>query len=370
MTDIGRFNDTIHTIYETILDLSSWPETIRKVVEFVGGHAGMIALCDPVDLSYVMSCHYGIDLERYAEFDLRYRQINPLAFAPCFVDVGGVLTVGDAMDYDEFAACRFAREWALPQRFVDCVCLVTHKDARTYGMVMVMLAERAAAEHREAMELVAPHLLRALHISRLMQTAADRLASFAVAIDALPTAVFMLDRSALVIEANPAGERLLAGGELVRRRAGHLFAASDSATRALHGAVRACAEGREGAGAASVPLADAGQSPLALVVPLSQPGGYLSGERHQAVAAVFVSGVEAPLRLPPELLRQRYALTPSELRIFMWIVEGRRVGDIADISGTSVNTVKTHIHRLLAKTGVRRQADLVRLVVSIAAPSC
>lgn len=365
MASLDRFNETIHTIYETVLDQSAWPETIRKVVEFVGGHAGMVALCDPVDLSYVLTCHFGIDLERYAEFDRHYRQINPLNFAPCFIEVGGLLTVSDAMDYDEFVSCRFAREWALPQRFVDCVCLVTNKDARTYGMVMVLLAERASAAHREAMELVAPHLLRALHISRLMQDAADRLESFSAIVTALPTAVFIVDARCGLIHVNPAGNRLLAAGELVGQRAGHLLAFPEEAGRALETAVHACAGASSPSGATSLLLASVGRQSLALVIPLPQSRSFLSGGAHRAAAAVFVSGVDAPLLLPPELLRQRYGLTPAELRIFMWAVEGRGTAEIADLSGTSANTIKTHMRRLLSKTGARRQADLVRLVASI-----
>jgi DNA-binding CsgD family transcriptional regulator len=41
---------------------------------------------------------------------------------------------------------------------------------------------------------------------------------------------------------------------------------------------------------------------------------------------------------------------------------------IAKMLGVEIGTVKTHLLRVFAKTGTRRQADLVRLGASLALP--
>ena len=50
------------------------------------------------------------------------------------------------------------------------------------------------------------------------------------------------------------------------------------------------------------------------------------------------------------------------------IVEVGGVPEVAEALGIAEATVKTHLHRLFAKTGTRRQADLVKLVAGFANP--
>jgi DNA-binding NarL/FixJ family response regulator len=55
-------------------------------------------------------------------------------------------------------------------------------------------------------------------------------------------------------------------------------------------------------------------------------------------------------------------LTKSEANIATLLAQARMIDEIAAIRKTSVATVKSQIKGLLAKLGLRRQADLVRLV--------
>lgn len=66
------------------------------------------------------------------------------------------------------------------------------------------------------------------------------------------------------------------------------------------------------------------------------------------------------------VLRERYALTPAQLRVLGAVAEGQDPSQIADIFGVSIHTVRLHIKAILAKTGSHRQADLVRLVETTA----
>ena len=50
------------------------------------------------------------------------------------------------------------------------------------------------------------------------------------------------------------------------------------------------------------------------------------------------------------------------------IVEVGGVPEVAEALGVGEATVKTHLHRLFAKTETRRQADLVKLVAGFANP--
>ena len=63
-------------------------------------------------------------------------------------------------------------------------------------------------------------------------------------------------------------------------------------------------------------------------------------------------------RLPHERLSDR------EFEIFRLLGSGRSVSEIAQALNVSVKTVSTHRARILEKTGLRNNADLVQYVIA------
>ncbi len=60
-------------------------------------------------------------------------------------------------------------------------------------------------------------------------------------------------------------------------------------------------------------------------------------------------------------------LTPSEARVVHGLVDGASVEDAAKYAGVSVSTARTYLKTVFSKTGVSRQAELVRLALLTAA---
>jgi DNA-binding CsgD family transcriptional regulator len=53
-------------------------------------------------------------------------------------------------------------------------------------------------------------------------------------------------------------------------------------------------------------------------------------------------------------------LTPAEMGVLTLLLDGKTPKQIAATRGVAISTVRTQLKRLFAKTGTRRQADLVR----------
>jgi len=62
-----------------------------------------------------------------------------------------------------------------------------------------------------------------------------------------------------------------------------------------------------------------------------------------------------------------FDLTPTEARVARSLASGKTVEDIASDGGVSLNTVRTHVRGVLAKTGCSRQVEVVALLTGIAA---
>ena len=59
-------------------------------------------------------------------------------------------------------------------------------------------------------------------------------------------------------------------------------------------------------------------------------------------------------------------LTPPETQVAVWLAEGKRVRNMAKATGHTDAAIYWHLQRIYQKHSLSRQADLVRLVLSLA----
>jgi DNA-binding CsgD family transcriptional regulator len=73
-------------------------------------------------------------------------------------------------------------------------------------------------------------------------------------------------------------------------------------------------------------------------------------------------------RLPPEapVLRQIFGFTGAEASVAIAVSSGRDVDEIARMRRVSPGTLRNQLKTVFAKTGVRRQAELVALLLRYA----
>src|SRR5690348_11800972 len=64
-----------------------------------------------------------------------------------------------------------------------------------------------------------------------------------------------------------------------------------------------------------------------------------------------------------EALRGLFGLTAAEAGVALAIAKGRSLDAIAASHRVSLNTARTHLKNILSKTGTRRQAELVALLL-------
>ena len=82
---------------------------------------------------------------------------------------------------------------------------------------------------------------------------------------------------------------------------------------------------------------------------------------------LFITDPEAEAALDSRKLHELFGLTPAEVRLCIALVKGKSVEEYAREAGISSNTARTHVKRIYSKTGVRRQSELVRLLLKSSA---
>ena len=69
--------------------------------------------------------------------------------------------------------------------------------------------------------------------------------------------------------------------------------------------------------------------------------------------------------IDPGLAAEALGLTPMESRVAVWLAEGKSVEDIARVTDRTTNTLYWHLKNIYQKLYISRQADLIRLVLSL-----
>jgi DNA-binding CsgD family transcriptional regulator len=82
---------------------------------------------------------------------------------------------------------------------------------------------------------------------------------------------------------------------------------------------------------------------------------------------VVITAAQHVAQIPQEALTRMFGLTPTEAALVGALVAGSTVEDYARHRGVSVGTARVQLKQVQAKTGARRQAELVRLVLCSAA---
>jgi DNA-binding CsgD family transcriptional regulator len=233
--------------------------------------------------------------------------------------------------------------------------------------------ERASGTYDESdktsVNAFLPHLQRALQIRRRLSHAALERHATLDALQRTGTATLVVARSGHILYANALAEGLLNRGDALYVVAGRLSTegrgANEWLARAITEAVDAAA-GRDATVNEALAIDREDRLPLTLLVAPLRPAQDGFGTSVPA-AIVFVRDPEQAT--PSSLaLRSLFGLTSAEASVAGALAAGKSIDEIAASNGVTLNTVRTHLKNVLAKTGTSRQAELVALLLrSVAA---
>lgn len=176
--------------------------------------------------------------------------------------------------------------------------------------------------------------------------------------DHLPWSIFALSSSGHVVETNARAQDLLARTTALSLHDGQLRAFDKHSATSLNHALR------EGfAGESSETLISTGEDSVPLIaqiVPISPSG--LTGPNRIAVI-VYIWNPSEPGRDLSRVLTRLWGFTAAECRLAQTLAKGQDLNAAADELGVSRNTARNHLQNMFAKTGTRRQGELlVRLL--------
>ena len=186
-------------------------------------------------------------------------------------------------------------------------------------------------------------------------------------LDTTGLGIVQLDGRGRIVAANDRARDLLRTGDGLFDEGGFLYARTSEDNAELQGLLTRALPpfGAQGAGGSTKVRRSAALPPLVLHV--NPVGRQETDLRVWPVAAlVLVVDPASKTRIDPAVAAAALGLTGMESRVAVLLAEGMSVREVAVATGRGESTIRSHVKHMFARHGLSRQAELVRLVLSLA----
>lgn len=361
-------------IYDAALAPEKWPAFMERLAKAMGLRSAMLRELDYTAGSVGLFETVGFD-PAYAD---AYRQhfIHLDCFAPFYdnAPIGAVVIGDECIPWERQRKTEFCNDFMLAQNLRHVMGAMLARDDRHYlqfGLQRELGQSAYGDEDRRLVRLLSPHVARAVQINHKMAEVTAQKHWALSALDRLRVGVILLDGRGRPMHLNRAAERLTSGrkGFVAGRDGLALHSSTETARlRRLISDAAGSATGQNSAAGGCLRVRSAGSGEATMqfqVIPL--PRGLSERPWENALpgscVAVFVS-VHGGQRLPWHRVAAMHGLSRAEARLASLLAEGISLEEAAEALQVSIQTVRSQLKSVFAKTGVTRQAELVALLLT------
>lgn len=282
-----------------------------------------------------------------------------------------VFTVDDVMSAKEWESSAYYREYS---RLND-VYHVMGADISTLdsGVLRFRITRSHSqpafsAEDKKLCSRLVPHLRRSLQVHNLLGRSESLGNLYADAVNRLSIASLVLDESGSVLQLNDVARELLSHADGLKLVGSRLEASYPSDNRELHKLIKDALASKDATQPHETREAlsiarPSGEVSLGVVVePI--PGPDWAEGRGQPAVMVYIRDAVGKSQVDNRVAKELFNFTPAETVLALQLANGLSLEEAAENLGIMRNTARAHLRAIFSKTGVRRQAELVRIMLN------
>lgn len=374
--------DAVRRLYDGVLEPDGLANALQPVIEAAGGDAAVLLGADLRTGSADFAIGCGMPSEIAATFAPAYASGGVMKTYRNAVRPDAAFCASAIVPNDTFARSRFYNETVRPTGVFHAAFAISHPAQHHRAILAIgrtLGREDYDAASIATLQLLVPHLTAALRVRQAFG-AADLLTRDALTVlDRLDVGVVLVDGEARPKFANRRARNIAANGDALVLSAQGIAAARADETRMLRRAIATMA--MVSAPPRGMPdslllaaaettkrlrLSRASSKPplAALVTPLCDARYNDFWRNPSSSVAVLILEPDSPPEFDAWAFAERYGLAPRETEVALLLTHGLNPKEIASALDIGLGTAREHLKRALAKTGARRQANLVRLVFS------
>ena len=352
-------------IYDAVADSSRWPAFLKCFVHAIRARQGLLAIRGSNRDEFITFCGHGWSNAKMSLYAERYAAIDPWC-------IGAVRWPESAVAAEDLCSRKGMESSVVFREFYapnDAIYGIGGVILATAAGQSAIAATRGAGDgpfgkmEKSILRPLMPHLKRATLLHAELISARREFALFTDHLNRYLPGFFLTDADARILFTSAAASEMIRLNDGLRVENGRLEIASPRQNAAFRQAV-----------------IELSANPKSLLRPIvisrpSQKQAYrmilMPVERSDAIPpsgsipTLRILVVDSGSRPEPDaqVLCELFSLTPGEARIAGKLALGRSAEEIAAEFRISVETVRTHIKRILSKTSTQRQGELISLIL-------
>lgn len=359
----------IKKIYDAALDDKIWPELLEDISEEIDAVAGFYAGMDIRRKNGSYWYAHRHDPRIQSIYHDRFLEIDP-TLAHVMQRPGTAFSCSDYINEETVRSNPFYTDFLIPNgiRYVLSGVVATRGSAVSFfGFQRTPHHPPFGERETKLIQRLIPHFKKADELAAKISEVSETKRLTTAFLDRLDYGVVFVDQGGNIRLTNQQAERWFQFGEAIAARFGRIQMKSSRDDRILNQLIKAASLPEHAQGGAFITSEDDGDVKAKVVVlPI---GG--NEQKHlddfDAKAVIVIADNEQQRVMAPQVLQNSYGLTVAETKVAIGLVSGRSQDELCEKLFVSLSTIKTHTQRIFQKTGVNRQADLVRLVYGLPA---
>ena len=234
-------------------------------------------------------------------------------------------------------------------------------------------SDSLAQNEEQRLAILLPHLCRALKLKREYNNTDHSLHQARAIIDQFPFGVLMVNTRRELISVNPYALETIGKSHSLFLKNNQLFIKGKQAHQQLEDGINQAAKPLEhnvnqqkvNAHITLIKLGDEYDSPpvsLLISPDLHPTDTYDKQAEHYAI--IFIASASVRQQISPLTLQLLFNLTPAEASLASLLASGMSLSQAAEHNSISRNTAKVQLKSIFTKTGVSRQSELIKLILT------
>jgi DNA-binding CsgD family transcriptional regulator len=356
----------VSSAYECAVDASQWVTFLERLADTLHCATTQIASHDFGKAAGGISAAFRMNPHFVRQYDEYFNRVNIFFKRPSHVARLGRVYTGQMLCNDAvLERSEYYNDFFRQFDVFHALGGTLRQSDTGIAVVSCLRSKRAGQYSKEegrALQYLVPHLQRVLQIDRFLRETDDAASSLENVLNWLSVGCVLLERSGRCVFMNDAARRLASANDGFTTSDGSVCSSTNAQTQSLCTLIERAFrvlehQALEGGGALRLSR-PSGKRPLEVLVTPFHTATFDTW--NQPLVAIFLRDPETALTSNTQLLQRQYSLTTTEAEIAEALIRGRSLSEIAESRHCLMSTVRWHIKRVFAKTGLRTQSELVR----------
>ncbi|WP_252676971.1 helix-turn-helix transcriptional regulator [Ralstonia soli] len=368
---LTEFGTLLGSIYQGAMDPVPWARALELIRTYLCANYVSLILRPPGADRLSLAVHASPEgystLEGDAIYNSYYYALDPFVGLP----TDRLITVDEHIGVNQWCNSDFYQQFAKPSdvRFILGADITTDDGAECrLRICRGHDGPDFSAEDKLFCSMIVPHLRRAVDLHSRMDVVETERTLYASAIDRMLVGMAILDQNGAIIRTNSAADEILAEKDGISLVKGALEVNYAQENRRFQRVLR---EAVSGYCSSALPVVEAmsitrpsGKARFGVLIRSIPLGEWSEDSKSRPACVIFIRDPERKSQASQEVVRKLFDFTPAETQLALQLADGLTLEEAADELCIAKNTARAHLRAIFAKTGVTRQATLVRMLLS------